>query len=337
MNVDIILNEFCTPQEVAELAALAESYGFRTIWSTSYAEYRDPFMNLCKAAETTSKIKLGVMAVSPYELHPVKMAMSLFTLNEMSNGRASIVVGGGGGVIGVMGISPEHRVGHVKECVEILRAAMGDEPVNYDGTYYKASRYRPAFLTQSPPEIQIGASKPQMLTMATRLGDGLMMSDIMPVLLEENMKTIKDGLTKNERSQEDFIVNNFWAWHIKEDKADSIREARIELIYRGWLVRRYLEPFLSEEDVELVLKNKMNFLRAAINHTPEIEGIPDHIINTLLDAFTSTGSIDDIDREIERFRKMNEMGMTDIALRVHENQADSIKLIGERLLPALRD
>ena len=46
-----------------------------------------------------AKIKMGPVAVSPYELHPLKMGNALLTLNEISNGRAQIgVAAGDGGV-----------------------------------------------------------------------------------------------------------------------------------------------------------------------------------------------------------------------------------------------
>jgi len=337
MRVDVILNEYCTPRQVAELAELAERHGFRTLWSASYANFRDPFMVLVKAAETTRTIRLGTIAISPYELHPVKMAQALFTLNEMSNGRASLVVGGGGGVIQSLGLTPENRVGHVRECVDILKGASPGKPLTYSGRYYRANFYRPTFATQARPEITVGASKPKMLNMATEKADGLMMSDIMPELLKENMPVIRDGLKSNGRDRDPFIVNNFWAWHLKEERKDSVREARIELIYRGWLVRRYLEPFLAPEEVELVLRNKQKFLIAYVKQSPVIDGVPDAVIDKLLDAFTSTGSYREVDREIERFRTMAGMGMTDIALRVHENPAQSIRFIGERVIPALKE
>ncbi len=82
MKVDIILNEYDSPRAMAEQAALAESYGIRAIWSTSYATGRDPFLSLALAAQSTSKILLGPLAVSPMELHPLKITQELLTLNE---------------------------------------------------------------------------------------------------------------------------------------------------------------------------------------------------------------------------------------------------------------
>ena len=42
-------------------------------------------------------MRMGPVAISPFELHPLKMANQLLTLNEFAGGRANIVVGGGGG------------------------------------------------------------------------------------------------------------------------------------------------------------------------------------------------------------------------------------------------
>ena len=102
MQIDIILNEFTSARENAELAALAESYGARAVWSASYASERNAFMSLVGAAEKTNRVRLGPLAVSPMEMHPLVMSNMLLTLNEMSRGRAMIAVGGGGGVLAAM-------------------------------------------------------------------------------------------------------------------------------------------------------------------------------------------------------------------------------------------
>ena len=158
MELDIILNEFVSPQETGELAQLAESYGFRGLWSASYGSKRDPFMSLNKAAELTSRIRMGPLAVSPMETHPLKMANQLLTLNEWCGGRAMIAVGGGGGVLGALGWKasadsepwpgrhpvkgtryPDRRVRGVQECLDVLKLgrtgklAMGFPGEIFDG------------------------------------------------------------------------------------------------------------------------------------------------------------------------------------------------------------
>ena len=91
MEIDIILNEFSSPQEAAELGMLVEGYGLRGVWSANYGWSRDPFFTLALLAERSSNIRLGPMAVTPVELHPLKMANLLYALNDLSNGRRFIV------------------------------------------------------------------------------------------------------------------------------------------------------------------------------------------------------------------------------------------------------
>ena len=86
MEIDIILDEFSSAQRALELGLMAEEYGFRGLWTMNYGDSRDAFLVLAPLADRSSTIKLGAMAISPHEMHPVKTANLLFTLNEMSNG-----------------------------------------------------------------------------------------------------------------------------------------------------------------------------------------------------------------------------------------------------------
>jgi len=103
MDIDIILECYVSPGQVSELAVAAEKLGIRALWSSNYHQNYDCFMTLVPAALRTSRIILGALAVSPWELHPLKMANALLTLNEVSNGRGMVAVSGGGGVLGALG------------------------------------------------------------------------------------------------------------------------------------------------------------------------------------------------------------------------------------------
>ena len=123
MQVDIILDARASSDQLAELGALAETLGFRSLWVSSLLDARDPFVNFTTLAQSTDAITIGVIAANPYDVHPVKLATSLLTLNEMSNGRARLVVGGGGEALQALGIAPERRVRAVRECIEIIKSA----------------------------------------------------------------------------------------------------------------------------------------------------------------------------------------------------------------------
>ena len=337
MDVDIILNEFDSPRALAEQAVLAESYGFRAVWSASYATGRDSFLSLAEAAKATSKILLGPLAVSPMELHPLKIIQQLLTLNELCDGRAIITVGAGGGVLQGMDIKRKQMVESVRECVEIMRAALSGEDVAYYGNIYSAHKFNARWAKDiPPPQIYVGASQERMSYMATEMADGLMGSDLIPPLLRLTKTWVDEGLAQHGRSGQPFGISNFWAWHIKKDKEEAKREARRELVLRGVLRRRYTDVLLSKEDSDFVQENKGIFWRTFETASTEIQGVPEHIVDTLIDGLSSTGDLDAIDREIERFKEYEALGLTEIAIRVHDNPVDGIKLIGEHIVPALR-
>ena len=185
MEIDIILNEFASPQEAAELGLMAERYGARGVWSSNYGWSRDPFFSLSLLAHQSSRIRLGPMAVSPAELHPLKMANLLFSLNELSRGRAMIMVGGGGAVLQAIGGKRERMIRRTRECLEILKGASPDRMMNYNGELYKVWGYQPKWYTDTPPLIYFGSNHPQSRKLSTELADGLITSDFVVPLMKD--------------------------------------------------------------------------------------------------------------------------------------------------------
>jgi hypothetical protein len=48
------------------------------------------------------------------------------------------------------------------------------------------------------------------------------------------------------------------------------------------------------------------------------------------------GGLDQIGPAIDTLKEFADAGLTEIALRVHDDPADAIRLIGEQVMPALR-
>ena len=136
LDIDIILDARASAQELAELGRLAEESGIRGVWVSSLPDSRDPFTNLSLLAQATHRILLGPVAVNPWDTHPVRIASAFLTLNELANGRARIVIGGGGEALQALGIRSERRVRVVGECVEIMQAAVSRAPVDYAGEIF---------------------------------------------------------------------------------------------------------------------------------------------------------------------------------------------------------
>lgn len=337
MQIDVILDARAKPQELAELGQLAERHGIAGVWVSSLLDSRDPFANLALLAQTTSRIRLGPIAVNPFDTHPVKIASALLTLNEMAAGRARIVIGGGGEALQALDIQPARRVRAVRECVEIIRAAASGERVSYAGELFRVSNLQLRWLEAAPPAIQIGASQQQMLRMAAGCADGIMMSDMPAGPASQAIATLDAALKSHGRQRPDFTTNVFTAWHVYQDREQVLREARRWLLLRGifrpWLLAEFLDP----ADVDLVMASEAAFARAFAAGSHLVEGVPDRVLNQMVDKLTVSGSPADPEAVIDILRKLRNAGFSSIALRLYADPAASIRLIGARLLPALKD
>ena len=311
MDIDIILEPDLSPDQVAEIGVEAERLGIRALWSSNYHFHYDAFLSLAPVAAATSKLIIGPLAVSPWELHPLKMANSLLTLNEMSNGRAMIGISAGGGLLGAMGwrasndgpawpfmnpikrtCEPDRRVRGMRECIEILEIARSGEFVmGYDGGMFVIHRPFGMAWAKSPGPLIYGCScGPQMVRMTARLADGIQFSDFTPEQLPDAFKNIEAGLAKRDssttRPAKDFRVGNFWAWHIKKDREVSMYEARRELIWRGAIigqVREYIRPFCHDDsEVDLIIDNWEDLRIAFRSRTGKIESLPNDLVERLI-------------------------------------------------------
>lgn len=336
MRIDLILESSAPPDRIAELGRLAESYGLGGVWMSSMLDARDPFLNFAELARTSRSIRMGPIAVSPFELHPLKMATSLLTLNEASGGRAQIVVGGGGGTMTAMDLKPTRRVRAVQEALEILKLAGRGEMLNYEGELFRVRRYNPSWARSAPPVIYAGANRLKMQRMAARYADGIMLSDKIVAQVREARAVIDPVLKEHGRDATKFRLNNFWAWHVKESREEAEREARIWLALRGVLLKANHHYFMNEADMEVVEQKRGAFFDALRRRSPEIQGVPDRIVALLVENLTSCAALADLDKEIERLRQFKAAGLTEIALRIYEEPEATIKILGERVVPALR-
>jgi len=333
--------EPASADEFLALGRLAESLGFESVWTANHLSARDPFLSFAPLALESKTLRMGPVAISPFELHPLKMANALFTLNELSHGRADIVVGGGGGTVIGMQLKSGRYVMHprmvrgVGECVEFLKRTSSGQELDFDGELFRVSGYQPRWATDPPPRIYVGATKPQMLKLAARAGDGVMFSDLTPGRLDETMALLQNALRSNGRENDGFRINNLFAWHVKADRRDAEAEARRKLWVRGMIERWYISPVLDGDECDLVAANMDGIVQAYLNDSPVIDGIPDAIIDKLIEELTFTGSIGEIDRLADRLARFRDAGVTEMSLRLYDNPAGSIRLVSEAIGPEL--
>jgi hypothetical protein len=177
-----------------------------------------------------------------------------------------------------------------------------------------------------------------MMKMAGKVADGVYLGAIPTEIIAPAMAAVRDGQAARTAPRvHPARVNAFWGWHIKHDRAKAHMESRRELAWRG----RKLEAdvcrlYLTEEETQLVVSKFQAFVDAWFDRSGIVKGVPDDVCNRLMYGLTSTGGLEDMDREVERFRTFERAGLTEIALRLHEDPMEGLDIIGKHLLPRLR-
>ncbi len=336
MEIDLVLDSHMTPSQLTELGLLAEANGIRAVWCASYLDGRDPFSNLAKLAEASSRLRIGPIALSPYELHPFRIAMNLLTLNEICPGRAQAIIGGGGEVTMALEIDRSRRVRAVREAIDIVMGCIHERPFSYKGELYEINGYAPQWVTAPPPTVYAAANRPQMLKMSARASDGIMMSDLSPKLSTAAIGAVLGHLKDFGRDSSQFRFNNFMAWYVYDDLAEARHEAKRWIGFRALFREYMMSEFMSPEDFQLILDHVPQIYAMAAKDADSVEGLPDRILDDCVDHLTLTASSDDMDHVIEHLLELKAAGCNEISLELKKHQAHGIKLIGERVIPALR-
>jgi len=336
MRVDLVIQPHLSAATMAELGRLAEGYGISGVWVSNHLDGRDPFVNFVPMAEATQRLLMGPTALSPYEEHPLQMAKLLMTLNEIAGGRAQVAVGGGGGTIDAMGLKPDRMIRTVRECLEILRLATSGKRVVYHGEVFRVRGLDTGWAKAPPPAVFGAANGAQMLRVSARYADGIMTSDFTPVRLRWARSIIDPVRDETAGDAAAFPLINFWACHIKDTREEAMAEARLYLMARGTIWPPYIHDVLTREEAGVIARHYPAFVRA-YRKTADIEGPPRALVDQIVERGVTACAASEIDGQIERFREMRAAGATGIALCLYDDPVAAIRVIGEHVVPALRD
>ena len=167
----------------------------------------------------TKRIRLGHIVLFNSLRNPAFLAKSVATLDRMSRGRYELLVGAGWNEAEYLGYdlmeggrgmpSPGKRVDRFKEALHILRGMLENPVYSYEGKYWvlkDAINLPPP--VQHPIRISVGASKPRMINIAARYGDGLNRGGGL-ASLERTQKLLVPALERNGKRIEDYFFSGF--------------------------------------------------------------------------------------------------------------------------------
>src|SRR5918993_1223872 len=162
--------------DIPAQAKAAEEGGASTLWIACHLYLRDPITMAALALGATRRIKIALMAMSPYSVHPVFIAMAASTLDEMYPGRVILCLGAGAPAdLKAAGLEATRPLVSISETVKICRALLAGEMADFQGQMFRVSGRRLANGGRKVP-IMLAASRARMLKLAGRESDGVLIS-----------------------------------------------------------------------------------------------------------------------------------------------------------------
>lgn len=160
-EIDLVVYGTEPPDALLECVELAEDAGFGGVWiGDSPVLWRELYVLLGAAAARSRRLRLGPGVTNPVTRHPAVTAGALWTLQELTGGRAALGVGLGASAVATIGAKPA-RMAELERAVEAFRA------------YWAGGEDGMAYAEGLPPvPVHVGASGPRMLELAGRIGDG---------------------------------------------------------------------------------------------------------------------------------------------------------------------
>jgi 5,10-methylenetetrahydromethanopterin reductase len=162
--------------DIPAQAKAAEEGGASTLWIACHLFLRDPITMAALALGATRRIRIALMAMSPYSVHPVFIAMAAATLDEMYPGRVILCLGAGAPAdLKAAGLEATKPLVAIDETVTVCRALLDGEMADFQGQIFHVAGRRLANGGRKVP-IVIAASRSRMLKLAGRATDGVLIS-----------------------------------------------------------------------------------------------------------------------------------------------------------------
>lgn len=131
-------------RELEEQVVLGDRLGYHGVWVTEHhfrmrGEVPDPLTLFARLSGVTSRIRLGTSVVCAPFYHPIRLAEQALLVDALSGGRLDLGVGTGIAseeFAAVWGFDRADAAARAREVVEILRQAIDDGVVDFEGEFY---------------------------------------------------------------------------------------------------------------------------------------------------------------------------------------------------------
>jgi len=331
-------------EQQMQQVVLAEALGFSDVWLTEHyftgeSVYNDALLFAAAAAMRTERIRIGFAVLQMPFHHPVRLAVQLCLLDNLSNGRIDVGIGKGT-------VYNEYEfVGHglrssdsrerLEEAQDILFRLFKETPLTYKGRYFDlhVPELRPRPIQQPGPPLWRSVISPASFTECGRLGIPILTSRLPVERIGERWKLYEAGLEEGGHDaiararllEQSALWRNVYVAESDAQAEEEVSSLLLETRHHMMHVRQTLNP----ADFVIDPVNLNAWTNPAVSDT---DALP---------FMLSTGTIHGSPRRVrEQVAALRDLGVRHLLCQTgfgdqsHESNVASMRRFGEQVMPA---
>jgi alkanesulfonate monooxygenase SsuD/methylene tetrahydromethanopterin reductase-like flavin-dependent oxidoreductase (luciferase family) len=192
-------------EEQIEQVCAAEMLGFSDVWLTEHyftgeSVYNDALLFASALTQRTTRIRIGFAVIQMPFHHPIRLAVQLALLDNLSKGRIDVGIGKGTvyneyEFVG-HGLRSDDSRERMAEAMEVLERAWRETPLVYNGKYFnlRVPRLRPRPVQHPGPPIWRSVISPASFAECGRLGVPILTARLPVERIKERWALYEAGL-----------------------------------------------------------------------------------------------------------------------------------------------
>ena len=348
MNVSLQLIPEQPAEELLAAAQAADELGYYACYSADEIYHKDAWLLLAAVAGRTERLRLGPCAAPVYLRDPTYVAQMAATLDELSGGRAEVVLGiGNVAMLEQYGIEwrGTRPIARLREVHEVIRKLLDHGSIDFKGDFFAyAGVSTAARPVQEHLPVKVGAmGGPRSMELAGEIADGLQTACAYSTeALEYAVDHLRVGAERAGRDAERLDMADSLLGAIAPDSDIARRAARtLSAFYIPSMPPALLERHgIAPDDVAPVTEAfAAGDIERALALTPDaladrltVAGAPEDWIEWLTHDYAPTGMNHALVSFADPFSLKAWAG---VELEGLPDLVQQVRLLGEQVLPEL--
>lgn len=313
-----------------EIMRAAEDAGFHQFWMyDSHVIWQDCYSVLgwLVAQSRSDTMEFGTLVTNPVSRDPTVTASAFATLAEITGNRMICGIGRGDSVVRVMKRKPA-KLADVENAVNMIRTLTSGGRMTIEGVEVELD------WANAKVPIYIAGYGPRALTLAGRLGDGVVFQVADPFFIEWGMQFVRQGAAEAGRDLDEIVIHCSTATYISQDLDDARDKTR----WFPALVGNHIADVLRHHDAQELPEELFAYVHERPEYDYRQHGHPgadhgEYVPDSICDRFCVIGTLEECEAKL---RALADLGVSEFNIYPYiPNLLETVDLYGRTIVPKI--